>query len=153
MILLFFWYILLFCLYIQCCLFPIVHNVAEVLSESFRDSPASITVLTHSPLTLTCYAPDPSPPPSLLWLINGVAFQPNDDRRTAQYDPTTGRSTFQFRRSVHRSSGIPHLPLVWWGHWLRVCLSSHGATLSRLREEVEAGVCHLPSSPGVHCCC
>ena len=82
-----------------------MHNVAEVLSESFRDSPPSITVLTHSPLTLTCYAPDPSPPPSLLWLINGVAFQPNDDRRTAQYDPTTGRSIFQFSDVLYSDAG------------------------------------------------
>jgi hypothetical protein len=82
-----------------------VHNVAEVSSESFRDSPASITVLTHSPLTLTCYAPDPSPPPSILWLVNGVEFHTNDDRRTALYDSTTGRSTLQFSEVVYSDTG------------------------------------------------
>ena len=83
-----------------------MHNVAEVSSESFRDSPASITVLTHSPLTLTCYAPDPSPPPSILWLVNGVEFHTNDDRRTALYDSTTGRSTLQFSEVVYSDTGL-----------------------------------------------
>ena len=78
---------------------------AVVLGESFRDSPASTTALTHNPLSLTCYAPDPSPPPSVVWLVNGSVFQTNDSRRSVLYDPTTGRSSFQFLEVEYSDAG------------------------------------------------
>ena len=76
-----------------------------MLSESFRDSPASITALTHSPLNLTCYAPDPSPPPSIIWLVNSHIFQTNDSRRNVVYDILTGRSTFQLFEVQYSDAG------------------------------------------------
>ena len=35
--------------------------------------------------------------------------------------------------SVHRSAGIPHLPLFWWRHRLRLHLTADGATQRRFR--------------------
>lgn len=48
---------------------------------------------------------------------------------------------------------IPHLPLLRWRNWIRIHLPPHGASFCRLRKEVQAGVLHLPSSPGLHSRC
>merc|ERR1712203_537703 len=53
-------------------------------------------------------------------------------------------------RQLHWSPGIPHLPLFRWWNWVRVHISLDGASLRRLRQEVEAGVLYLPSSPSRH---
>ena len=74
-------------------------------SESFRDSPASLTALTHAPLNLTCYVPDPSPPPLVEWLVNNSLFQENDDRRRAVYDNATGRSVYRFSEVEYSDAG------------------------------------------------
>lgn len=79
---------------------------AEILSESFRDSPANTTALTHNPFSLTCYAPDPSPPPSIVWLVNDVELSLNDDRRTVEYDLATGLGTLQFSEVEYSDAGL-----------------------------------------------
>ena len=73
-------------------------------SETFRDSPASTTALTHHSVTLSCYAPDPSPPPSVVWLHNDI-FQTADGRRTITYNSTTGRSEFQINEVAYSDAG------------------------------------------------
>ena len=78
---------------------------AVVRSESFRDSPISTTALTHHPLNLTCYAPDPSPPPYIVWIVNSVIVQSNDSRRNIVYDSTTGRSTYQLFEVAYSDAG------------------------------------------------
>ena len=52
---------------------------------------------------------------------------------------------------ILHSSGIPHLPLIWWWNWIWLHLPVDGASLGGLREEVQAGVLHLPCPTGVHC--
>lgn len=74
------------------------------LSEQFRDSPVTTLALTNHPLTLSCYAPDPSPPPLIIWLHNEI-YQPSDSRRNVTYDPTTGRSTYQLFEVSYSDSG------------------------------------------------
>merc|ERR1712062_64565 len=52
----------------------------------------------------------------------------------------------KFGRPVHWTAGIPDLPLFRWWHWIRIHLLVDGASVRRLRKEVQAGVCCLPSS-------
>ena len=77
---------------------------AVVSCETFRDSPASTTSLTHRQLTLSCYAPDPSPPPSVVWLHNEI-FQASTGRISVSYDNGTGRSEFQIREVAYGDAG------------------------------------------------
>jgi hypothetical protein len=49
---------------------------------------------------------------------------------------------------VHWSPGFPDFPLLWWRHWIRIYLSSHGAPLCGLRQEVKAGILYLSSTSG-----
>ncbi len=51
--------------------------------------------------------------------------------------------------AVLRPAGLPHLPLLWRRNRFRLHLTPHGAPLRRLRKEVQAGVLHLPRSPGI----
>lgn len=51
---------------------------------------------------------------------------------------------------VHRSSGIPGVPLVRWRHRFGVHVAAHGAAERGLREEEQARVLHLPGAAGVH---
>ena len=77
---------------------------AVVSCETFRDSPASTTSLTHRQLTLSCYAPDPSPPPSVVWLHDEI-FQASTSRVHVSYDNSTGRSEFQIREVAYGDAG------------------------------------------------
>ena len=45
--------------------------------------------------------------------------------------------------------GIPHLPLLWRRHWIRVWIPPVGETLRRLWEEVETWLLHLSSPTGM----
>jgi hypothetical protein len=49
---------------------------------------------------------------------------------------------------VHWTPGLPHLSLLRWGHWLWFHIPAHGAPLSRLWQEEQAWVLHLPCTPG-----
>lgn len=77
---------------------------AVARSETFRDSPASVTALTHHSVALSCYAPDPSPPPSVVWLHNDI-LQTADGRRTITYNSTTGRSEYQINEVAYSDAG------------------------------------------------
>nr|BDT51835.1 tubulin alpha 8 trucated form [Homo sapiens] len=48
-------------------------------------------------------------------------------------------------------AGLPDFPQFWWGHWLRLHFSADGTPLPGLWQEIQAGVCHLPSPPGLYC--
>ena len=63
-------------------------------AQVFRDSPANVEALTNFPITLSCSAPDPAPPASILWLHNDIAATSND-RISIVYDSSTGRSEFK----------------------------------------------------------
>ena len=61
----------------------------------FRDSPADATVLTNFPTTLSCAAPDPSPPNSIVWTFNDVLASSGPPRVVITYDTSTGISEYQ----------------------------------------------------------
>merc|ERR1712188_342505 len=56
-------------------------------------------------------------------------------------------------RSVYWSPGFLDLPLLrWWNRiWIRFPLD--GASLGRLRKEIQVGIRHLPSPTGLYRCC
>merc|ERR1711892_1396337 len=54
---------------------------------------------------------------------------------------------------LHLSSRIPSLPLFRWRYRIWICISSHGAFVCRLRQEIKTGIRHLPSSSSCHRCC
>jgi len=53
-------------------------------------------------------------------------------------------------RYVLRSPGLLDLPLLRWRNWIWLHLSPHGEVVGGLRQEVQARVCDLPSTSGVH---
>merc|ERR1711892_199177 len=54
---------------------------------------------------------------------------------------------------LHLTSRIPSLPLFRWRYRIWICISSHGAFVCRLRQEIKTGIRHLPSSSSCHRCC
>merc|ERR1711962_1834132 len=56
-------------------------------------------------------------------------------------------------RQLHWSPGIPHLPLFRWWNWVWLHVSPDGASLRRLRQEVQAkvqrAVCMLSNTTAI----
>ena len=47
-------------------------------------------------------------------------------------------------RPMHWLARIPCFPLIWWRYWIWLYISSHGATVCRLWQEIQIGVLYLP---------
>lgn len=63
------------------------------LAQQFRDSPANSLALTTYPFTLSCSAPDPTPPFAITWLHNAMTAS-SDSRINITYNMSTGRSQY-----------------------------------------------------------
>merc|ERR1712071_199756 len=63
------------------------------------------------------------------------------------------RPSAQALRPVHRTSRIPHLSLFWWRYRIRIHFVVDGASVCRLRKEIQTGIRHLPCPPSLHCRC
>lgn len=75
------------------------------LELEFRDSPANMVALTNHPATLSCSAPDPSPPPNVDWYLNGLPAS-SDDRVTISYDVGSGRSEYAIGSASYLDAGV-----------------------------------------------
>ena len=53
-------------------------------------------------------------------------------------------------RSMQRSARFPDLPFLWGRYRVRFYLATHGASLSRLWQEIKVAVCYLPGAPGLY---
>ena len=51
---------------------------------------------------------------------------------------------------VHWLARLPHISFIWWRYWLWLHISANGAPVCWLRQEIQTGVLHLPSSASVN---
>merc|ERR1712106_1124611 len=103
---------------------------APVLTVSFS-TPSSLSLVRRMPPTTTPVVTTPLARRSLTW------------------SSTASESSLI---SV-LSPGFPYLPLLRWWYRIRIRLPLDGASLRRLRQEVQVGVRLLPRAPGVDCRC
>lgn len=78
---------------------------------------------------------------SELALFDYLTCRKGDSGHRTGQDPEAGRP-------MHRTPGLPRVPFLRRWDWLGVHLTPHGASLRRLRQEVQAGILHLPSATG-----
>ena len=76
------------------------------LGLEFRDSPANTVALANHPVTLSCFAPDPSPPPGVDWYLDGLPVSPDGDRVTVSYDVGSGRSECAIGSAGYLDAGV-----------------------------------------------
>lgn len=73
---------------------------------SFRDHPASATVLLNFPTSLSCTLNLPFPS-SVTWQVNGVAVVPDGASIITSYDDvTSGRSELRIARVAYNDAGV-----------------------------------------------
>ncbi len=70
----------------------------------FRDPPANTSALTNTPITLTCSAPDPSPPPSIIWLHDNI-FAGSTGGVIVTYNAATGVSEYMILSVSYYDAG------------------------------------------------
>ena len=114
-------------------------RLPEFLSSSFAH--LSLQPTQHLPLTPT----NRNNRFSLEFFTSLTTRQGNRRSRLGQ-NPQAGRS-------MHWPPRLFDLSFIRRRHWLRLHFPSDGATISWLWQEVQVGVCHLPSSTDFNRCC